>query len=513
MKNYIDVSVKSAKNVLKDKRKLLTFLETYQIVEEKLDGVKVTLILKEDASSDKSFTENWIVAYKGNIIYPEEFGYNSDEEIKKSIGSSQFKFIFDILKNINVDILPKGYQFFCEYLIKKPTLMSQYSNLYNLILLSYGKTSYKIKNGMLITSNIEFNFDFDERAELAKKMGIQVPPIVFKGILYPTKELLKGIKYEELFKVVENNLEKLKNSENDIELYWKVLNNTFLSVESVFGGKPEGFIFWNSQFPPLKIQQEYQLSKEEREKIKQKYRADPFLESLYWAEIKKLVKELIKELNVSNKDAVDFRRVLLKASNLIKKIPKDYIKHSKKSWEMIKDDIFLTLKLELIKMFADKYALVIGKFRIFTNAHKKIIDKALQKYNGVVIAITSNKDTLKTLQLRRKVIEECYKKEIENGIIKIVETRSANIVTIIDKALPIIIGGIVTGSDRVVAYQEQIEKIGSDIHIIEIPRDDNSISATKIIENIYDEKYFKKNTPKCVWKFYDEYLKVYGGNE
>jgi len=509
MKNYMDISVKSAKNVLKDKRKLLSFLETQQIVEEKLDGLKVNLILKKDASSKKPYTENWIVAYKGNVLYPEEFEYNTDEEAKKSIGSSQFKFIFDTLKQVNVNNLPKGYQFFCEYLVKKPTLMSQYNNLYNLILLSYGKSSYEIKNGMLITSNTNFDFDFDERADLAKKMHIHVPPIVFEGVLYPTKELLKGIKYKELDKAVQKKLEDLQNSENDIELYWKILNNVFLSVKSVFGGKPEGFIFWNSQFPPLKIQQEYQLSKEDRAKVKQKFKADPFQESIYWAEVGQKANELIEQLGITSKDGVDFRSIILKASNLIKKLPEDSITHPKKSWEMIKDDIFLTLKLKLIRMFADKYALAIGKFRVFTNGHKKIIDKALQKYKGVVIALVSSKDTFSSNELRRKVLEECYKKEIKNGIIKIVETRSGNIATILNKALPTVIGGVVAGSDRVDVYKEQIVKIGHDIHVIEIQRDENSISATKVIENIFDEDFFEKNTPKCVWKFYDEYLKIF----
>ena len=43
----------------------------------------------------------------------------------------------------------------------------------------------------------------------------------------------------------------------------------------------------------------------------------------------------------------------------------------------------------------------------------------------------------------------------------------------------------------------------------EIKRTDEDISATKIITNIDDEKYFKENTPKEIHSLYKELVKVY----
>ena len=46
----------------------------------------------------------------------------------------------------------------------------------------------------------------------------------------------------------------------------------------------------------------------------------------------------------------------------------------------------------------------------------------------------------------------------------------------------------------------------------EIQRTDEDISATKVINNIADEKYFRNNTPKQIWALYDELSEVYSNN-
>ena len=51
------------------------------------------------------------------------------------------------------------------------------------------------------------------------------------------------------------------------------------------------------------------------------------------------------------------------------------------------------------------------------------------------------------------------------------------------------------------------KNLGMSVH--EVPRTDEDISASKVIANIDDFDYFKKNTPKCVHPFYDEYVKAY----
>ena len=502
MSNVMDISIKDWSKVLKTEEDFDKFFKTPLRVEEKSDGVKLQLFLKPDASTDKSVDKNWIVAYKGNVIYSTEFNHNTEEESKQSIGSSQFRFVFDILKNINVDELPKGYQFFCEYLIDKPTLMSQYKTKYVLILLSYGASNCEVKNGILKCDNTNFSYEWKERIELANKMGIYYPTIIANGLIYPTENFLKNCN-DKVNKEVTPHIAELKAVENDKELYFKTLNNILISIESEFGGEVEGYVYWNCDKCPLKVQKPTQLDKEERLKNKLKYKEDSlFLESAYWAKIKTTANEIIKKLK--NKT---IEGKLAEASKLIKDLDVNNW-HSKKNEPTIKDDLMLTIKMEIIKDLADKFALVQGKFRVFTKKHKELIDKALQQNDGVVIAIISGRKVPKAVkELKRKVIESCYAKEIVNGKVVIVEASTGNINTILNKTVNIVTK-LYGGTDRVEEYQKALEKYGRDIQVIELQRDESSISATKIIENLDDVNYFRENTPKCVWKQYNEYLKL-----
>ena len=511
MADVIDISIKQVKKVVKKKEDYIKFLESDLKLFEKTDGVKVTLFLKPDAKVGQSVDENWIVGYKGNVLTSGEFEHNDDTEAKNSVGSSQFKFIFDTLKQINVDNLSKGYQFFCEYLINKPTLMSQYNKLYNLILLAYSKSDCVVKNGLMKCNNTNFEFDEKERETLATMLGIYAPPLVFEGKLYPYSELKKGVKYSELEKQIEANENEFLNAESDPELYYKVLVNTFLGTESVFGGSPEGYVVYGYSKDPLKFQQEYQLSKEERAKIKAQFRDDSDLkEAFYWKEVGKVAQQIIDDLHLlETQHKLDLRKPLAKISKYVRDLPEGFIKHSKKNWATIKDDIVLSAKMLLIRGLADRFCLIPGKFRIFTKKHKELVEKALKKFDGVVINIVNERKTPKELKaLKKTIIEGCFKDLIKAGKIEVQESQTGNLATLIAKTSSEIFG-IYAGTDRADEYRNYFEKSKRDIHVIELQRDESSISASKVITNIEDEKYFKENTPKCEWKYYKDLKKFY----
>ena len=502
LKNVMDISIKSWYKVLKTEEDFKKFFQNNLIVTEKIDGCKIQLFLRKDASNDKPVDKNWIVSYKGNVIYSTEFDHNTPEESKQSIGSSQYRFIFDVLEKINVDDIPKGYEYFCEYILDKPTLMSQYKNKYVLILLSYGPANCEVKNGIMKCDNINFSFDYEERKKLAEKMGIYYPPEIAKGILYPTEKFFENCN-NRVNKELTKYIGTLKEAESSYELYFKTLNNLLINVESEFGNEVEGYVYDGCEKCPIKVQKPTQLDKEERAKLKAQYKEDNLLlEAQYWAKVKKTALDILKKLK--NKT---IEGKLAEAARIVKKLDVENW-HSKKNAPTIKDDIMLTLKLEIIKELADKYALVIGKFRVFTKAHKQMIDKALKENDGVVIAIISSRKVPKAVrELKRKVIENCYAKEIIKGKVEIVEANTGNINTILNKTVNIVTK-LYAGSDRIKTYQEFINKSGRDIKVIELPRDDSGISATKIIQNLDDVDYFRQNTPKCVWRFYKNYLKL-----
>ena len=489
MAKAMDISIKQLMKSLKKDSDVEKFLSSNIMMEEKTDGVKVQVYLKPDASGKG--LENWIVSYKGSVLYPEEFLHNTDDESKKSIGSSQFRFVFEKLKDVDTDKLPKGYQWFFEYLIHKPTLMSQYTKLYELILLSYGPSNCKEVNGAMVCDNNDFNYD-EKRPYYAKIFGAYVPPIVFKGVLYPAENLMKGLQSEIIKKVITENIELLK-TENKKE-YLANLTKLFLEAESQFGGKPEGYVV-HYDGKLFKFQQEYQLSREERDKVKMMYKDTPENETIYWANVKEIAKNLIKKVGTFK----TVEEALKKISKSVKDI--QLPEHSKKNAATIKDDIVLTAKLEILQKLAPETGLIIGKIRVMTNAHYDLIQRALKENKFVIIALSVARGKDKTYEIRKSYIEDCFKDYKDR--FEVVNTQNGFIPTILNKSIyGLGVKNVYAGTDRVEGYKDQIEKMGKEINVIELKRSDDDISASKVIANIDDEKYFKQNTPKCMWDKY-----------
>ena len=459
-------------------------------------NTKLQLFLKPTAKGKG--LENWIVSYKGQILYSEEFEHNTIEQSKTSIGSSQFRFIFDTLKEVNTDDLPKGYQFFCEYLIKKPTLMSNYVDLYKMILLSYGKSNCKEVNGRLHCDNNEFTYD-EKRPLYAKILNAEIPPVVFSGKLYPFENLLEGLKSDEIKSVIEENLNKnlntLEDKLEDKKEYLENVLNLFLKAESKFGGKPEGYVV-HYKDKLYKFQQTYQLDKVARNKIKSLYRDEPENEAIYWSQIKTLSNNLID--SVKNFD--DLKSALKEISKTIKNI--EIPQHSKKNSATIKDDLMLTTKIEILRKLTPKTGLIIGKMRIFTKAHFQLIKDALKENQFVIIALSVARGKDKTFKIRKDFILDCFKDDAER--LEIIGTANGFIPTILGRAVfGMGVDKIYTGSDRIEGYKKQAQSISKQIDVKELKRKDDDVSATKIIDNIEDEDYFKSNTSPCMWDKYD----------
>jgi len=138
--------------------------------------------------------------------------------------------------------------------------------------------------------------------------------------------------------------------------------------------------------------------------------------------------------------------------------------HMKKNKLNIQDDIQLTAKLQLIKRLdGNNNALVIGKFRVLTDdGHVKIIKRALENFDNVVVCIVTSKLNKHTIELRQKLIETVFPN------IEIIHASTGNLSTILQKS-PININAIIAGSDRVDGYKKQlVDKIG--IKAVEINR-------------------------------------------
>lgn len=492
-KEQLDVSILAAGKYLTNKSRINDFLNSEVVVEHKTDGIKLTIIKK----SNNGNLDDYVFAYKGQVLYSSEYNFNSKVKQKKeSIGPSQFGLVFDHFKKLGKNSIPVDTELFVEFLMSKPTLSSDYSTKHKMVLIGYAKTRWEEKFGKL-KSNPGTMLE-SKRDEYAKQIKIDTPQLLFVGSMISELTFSAGIKNKNLKS--EFSSRKLSMNWSNPELLLDDIRQLFLDIESKYGGKEEGVVLkYDGRL--LKWQQEYQLDQTARAAIKAKYREDNVEdENSYWEYVNNQSYRLSNAIVVKSRKLND---VLEELALELKKM-KITFDHSKKTAAMIKDDIQLDAKTLLVKkMRGNNNALILGKFRILTkDGHAKMIKRASTLYDNVVICIVTSKDTKDTKDLREKMMRAAFPN------VEIIHHSSGNLNSILNKS-PININAVYAGTDRVSAYKEQLKRrIG--VEVREMPRTDSDISASKVIENIGDEEFFKKNTPKGLHSMYKKIKNVYG---
>lgn len=491
-KDQLDISIQAAGKYLNSGKRIDEFLSSTAVVEHKTDGVKLTIIKK----SNNGDINDFIFAYKGNVLYPVEFDYQPNTKVEKeSVGASQFKKVFQHFSKIGRTSIPVGTELFVEFLMRKPTLSSNYSQKHKMVLIGYSRSSWEEKFGKLKTRNS--GMLTEKRDSIAKDIGIDTPQVLFEGIMGTEKQFENGIKHPDLKKEFEKT--RLSMSWETPEILLDDIRGLFLSIDSKYGGKEEGVVIkYDDKI--LKFQQEYQLDQEARSAIKGQYREDTKeAEGDYWKNVTRVAMEIANSFTVKNRPLSDLMEEL---SGVMKRLKLDF-EHSKKAPSMIKDDIQLTAKTQIIKnMSGNNNALVLGKFRVFTKeGHYKLISRALKLYDNVVVTIVTGKDTKQTKDLREEMVRKAFP-----GV-EIIHSSSGSLSRILQTS-PVNINVVYAGSDRVSTYQEQL-KNSLGVSVRELPRNDSDISASEVIAKIDDESFFKKSTPKEIHGMYDEIKKTY----
>lgn len=487
-KGMVDISILAADKVLNTQAKIEDFLTKPCTIEAKTDGVKLTVIKQ----ADNGDINDYIFAYKGNILYPDEYGYQQDSAVKtKSIGASQFKLVFKHFAKLGKTSVPVGTELQIEYLMSKPTLSSDYAKKHGMVLIQYAKSTWEAKFGKLVTT--PSNPSVVKRDEYAKALKLGTPTLLFDGVLGSALGFKKGIKVNALKKLFD---EAVLDWENP-EVLYNQIKRVFLDVPSVYGGKEEGVVIKTKDYI-IKWQQDYQLDQEARAAIKQRYREDnPLDEQSYWANVTNAAREIADSIEPGTESQMmAFLAKKLKTFKLT-------FSHSKKEPEVIKDDIQLNAKTLLLKkMKGNNGCLVMGKFRILTKGHEALIKKALAEYDNVCVCVVTSKDTAATQYIRTKMLKDTFGDKIT-----LIEHPNGNIIRILDK-IPFNVNVVYAGSDRVESYQSQV-KNNVGVTVREMYRTNDDISASKVIDNIDDEKFFKANTPKSIHPLYDELKVIY----
>lgn len=491
-KEQLDISILAAGKYLTTPDRINDFLSSAVTIEHKTDGVKLTVVKQANNGNIKDY----IFAYKGNILYNTEYDYLPTSRVKKeSIGASQFKTVFQHFSSLSKNNIPVGTELFIEFLMSKPTLSSNYDTKHKMVLIGSSKSTWEESYGKLKTKPA--GFSTANRDQYAKELKIDVPQVLFQGTMGSQITFENGIQNN----ILKREFTQRKSSMNwsNPELLIDDIREMFLSIESKYGGAEEGVVIkYGTKI--LKWQQEYQLDKEARAKIKMKYKeSDPDAEQKYWDNVKRVSLELANGIIVKSRKLDD---ILSELSLALKRYKLNFT-HSVKTDLMIKDDIQLNAKTVLIKqMRGNNNALIIGKFRVFTKeGHYKLIKRASRLYDNVVVCLVTSADTASTKDLRERMIKKCFP-----GV-QIIHTSNGNILSIINKC-PININVVYAGSDRVSGYQQQIKNnIGMSVR--ELPRTDSDISASKVIAEINDKEFFTKNTPAEIHSLYDEIKKAY----
>jgi len=499
--SYLDISIKNVDKVVTDEKTATQLINQSVDIYGKYDGTKLSLLRTGSDWDDTQWWKMFIVSYKGNIIYGTEYAH-AQGDFDTTVGVSQYKSVIDhVAGNFKSwKSVPKNTEFFVEFLMNKPTLTRQYTKLRQLVLIGHGKvTNVSINNGKI---DIKTNgLDMSDREKWAKLLGLNLPELIFSGKLI---DMPKGLnqRAKEYFKDFENSFKGLPPYG-----FWELAKNFFMQLPSLYGSiKEEGVVIHlssaigNSDI--IKIVQDDQYDKELRFSIKMKYKMEINDEDQYWLKVRESASEIIKNLNLTQK----FPNVLKDLSQVVYKDLHLDFSHKKKTELNIRDDIQLTSKSMIMRMLpGNNGALVIGKFRVFTNGHKKMFEQALSKSDTLTVSLVTNKETKATLALRTNMIKAVFPE------VEVIQAQTGNLITIINKTSNNI-NTVLAGSDRVVEYRKQLER-NLDVQVEEVKRSDDDESATKVIRNLSDVNYFKLNTPKEVYPFYDELIKTYTQGE
>ena len=161
----------------------------------------------------------------------------------------------------------------------------------------------------------------------------------------------------------------------------------------------------------------------------------------------------------------------------------------------------------------DRVGIIIGRFQVLTKAHEAIIKAMASNHKKSIVYLIKGKQTSKDLKknpldekLQLKMLKKICPESVE---IKVLPT--AFIPDELNK-LPERHYTLYAGSDRAKSYQsyEKYLEDGRELDVIEIKRDDDSISATKARECLLNEdtKGYEAIVPAKTLEFTSEITKA-----
>jgi hypothetical protein len=374
-------------------KKALDILSHDMEITEKVDGTKLTLVRTE--ANDADYTKNWIVAYKGQILYAKEFGHISDKDkkdiTKVSIGRAQYVLIFDHLKKINgkVGSIPSNTEFSVEFAQNKDTLTRTYENLGGMFLRSYGKVEYRIVAGKLYTQVVgEEVTDYVSVNKMANLLEIATFPVMFNGKV--TQDNIKN------YPTIASKMAGV-DWKNPLDVLTK-FEAAMLSIQSTLGGKTEGVVLKldDGRFFKFVQADQYDTEAGARAEKQAALKIDPEAKTPYFQLIRSLINKIFKEVGTEGKTEEDIisdvNFYIAKNDKSLAKFFNELIKISggKRSVMGVRDDIHDTIRTildneTLLTQNKKTVALIPMGAKPFHKGHFELIELAAKECDNVIV--------------------------------------------------------------------------------------------------------------------------------
>jgi hypothetical protein len=233
----------------------LDFCQQDLKIVEKLDGTKLTLIRTDEDLSEVDPLQGWIVSYKEDVIYPEEFsGLRSASDVRsKAVGRLWYNEVINHLKRAMSDSANRSFwqgedvrdlEIFIEFIQRKGTLARQYEKVGGLYLTAIGKSQYS-KAGGRVTSVVGAQIEDPVLFEnVLTHLDLNSYPVLFEGNLSTLENVDGGIKSPEIRRMFEERKDSLKSafSQRDWKGVLSIVDTMFKDFESELGGTAEGVV-------------------------------------------------------------------------------------------------------------------------------------------------------------------------------------------------------------------------------------------------------------------------------
>lgn len=391
----LDISIKALTKAVTSAKGAADIVRKRIIAVEKIDGTKLTLIRNGEKFDPKDYTKNWIVAYKGNILYPTEFvglEKRSADIAASALGTSQYKFVHDHLQIIHPGTreIPVNTEFFVEFVQNKPTITRDYAKKHGMYLVGFGPAQFAVSRGQLFSS-ARFVDSPEELDRYREILQLGAFPIVFDGNLSSRKTILDGCIDPGLKSLFSKGFDRTDFS--DPQSIVRLAADVFSQLESSLGGPAEGVVLQVygddlSERQLLKVLAADQHSAAARGEKKSRFKGTETEENAYWRLVNETVDEILDSVSIGEP-----AETLKRLSALVYGMDEELLPtHPVKTKINVQEDIFLTAKLRILGTGthrATKVAVIPMAAKPFHAGHDSLIKRAVADGNDSVIVLVS----------------------------------------------------------------------------------------------------------------------------